>query len=230
MIRVIAIVIALFPSLAFAGGPVRIGCNSCGVAVAERLIQLQTTFAQPIGFVNNQVAFAQPIGVPAYQASYAVPVAVPLGQYPQAYYGGTVSTTYKQSADQTQWEKMQRLEAKIDLVLSDLVAQGRVSGAILASVKQPTINQMCLPCHATADPNAGKGFALTDISALTADQHKKILRRVMTKDESLQMPPPSSVQRKTWDADKAGSLLDELANSPSKSTDATPANVGKAQP
>ena len=61
------------------------------MAVAERLIQLQTTFAQPIGFVNNQVAFAQPIGVPAYQANYAVPVAVPLGQYPQAYYGGTVS-------------------------------------------------------------------------------------------------------------------------------------------
>lgn len=204
----------LFPSLALAGGGVCIN-QSC-INNHAKVVAIQTQFATPIGV---------PI---AYQGNlYAVPVAT-VATPAAVSYGGTQSTQYKQTTENEQWEKMKRIEAKLDALLSDAVASGRVSGAMFASVNQATINQFCVGCHTRAEPSEGKGFALTDLSQLTADQHKTILARVMTKDESRQMPPVKSVQRKTWNGEAAGALLEELARTPAKSD--APANVSVQKP
>lgn len=201
MIRfTVALIAILLPSLAFAGGPLCVNGVACN------------SHAKVVQFHQVQTAFATPIGYPA------VPLfSVPVATQAQNYYGGTQSNTYKQTADDDVWLKLNRLEAKMDALLSDAVAQGRVSGAAFATVSQQTINTFCVGCHRSANPSEGKGFALTDLAQLTPDQHKLIIKRIMTKDESLQMPPAKSQQRKNWTAEAAGEALSEVAEAKTKS-------------
>jgi len=200
MIRFIVALFALFiPSLASANGPLCVNGNICN------------SHAKVVQFHQVQTAFATPVGYPAVPM-FSVPVATPA----QNYYGGTASTQYKQTAEEESWVKLKRLEAKVDALLADAVAAGRVSGPVFATVSQPTINQYCVGCHKSASPADGKGFALTDLAKLTADQHKAIIQRIMSKDESLQMPPAKSTQRRTWNAESAGEALSEVANAKSR--------------
>lgn len=201
MIRIVVALLALFaPSLVLAGGPLCVNGQICNSHA--RVVQFQQQF---------QTAFATPIGYPAVPL-FGVPVATPA----QNYYGGTASNQYKQTADDDVWVKLKRVEAKLDALLADGVAQGRVSGAAFATVSQATINQFCVGCHRAASPDEGKGFALTDLAQLTPEQHKLIIKRIMTKDESRQMPPLKSQQRKNWTAESAGEALSEVAESQSK--------------
>lgn len=202
MIRfTVALSAILLPSLAFAGGPLcvnGVACNS-----HAKVVQFHQQF---------QTAFATPVGYPAVPL-FSVPVATPA----QNYYGGTVSNQYKQTADAEKSEAHRRLEKKIDILLSSLVDQGKLSTVAFAEASQQTINTFCVGCHRSANPSEGKGFALTDLAQLTPDQHKLIIKRIMTKDESLQMPPAKSQQRKNWTAEAAGEALSEVAEAKTKS-------------
>ncbi len=135
-----------------------------------------------------------------------------LYQTPQVnYQGGPVGQTY----EQTKHAKVEAELAELKLWVKALAKKGLEDGTVdakaFASASQKTINDYCVACHRVAAPNAGKGFALTDIAALTPEQRLRIIEVVMSDDETVQMPKPNSPQRKAWNAVAAAAVLKEVS-------------------
>ncbi len=136
-----------------------------------------------------------------------------LYQPPQvAYNGGAVGQTYEQTKHAKVEAELAEVKAMLRALAEKGLADGTVSAKAFATLAQPTINQYCVACHRVAAPEAGKGFALTDIATLTPEQRLRIIEVVMSDDETVQMPKPNSPQRKAWNAEAAGAVLKEVSS------------------
>jgi len=136
-----------------------------------------------------------------------------LYQAPQvSYSGGPVGASYEQTKNATVEAKLAKMELMLQALAEKGLADGTVSAKAFAVIAQPTINTYCVACHRVAAPDAGKGFALTDVASLTDKQRLRIIEVVMSDDEATQMPKPGSQQRKVWNAEAAGLLLKEVSS------------------
>ena len=145
------------------------------------------------GFVVTQ--FAQPQNVPAYTVTVA-PSA-------QVYYG-TGSNQYQQ----TEAKRMADELAEIKQMLAGLAASGQVKGLSLPS----HVRTSCVQCHGDVNPKGG--LSLTDLNKLDAGQRLDAVRRILSDDPKVVMPPPASEQSKSMTADQRGKVLQELSNFP----------------
>jgi len=136
-----------------------------------------------------------------------------LYQAPQvSYSGGPVGAQYEQTKTAKIESELAELKAMMRAYAEKGLADGTISAKAFAKVSQKTINEYCLVCHQVAAPDAGKGFALTDVASLTDKQRLRIIEVVMSDDEATQMPKPGSQQRKAWNAEAAGLLLKEVSS------------------
>jgi len=170
----------------------------------------------------SPVLFAAPLcttaacNVSTVQSSVFLQTGYPgyvLYQPPQVVYnGGPVGQTYEQTKHAAVEAKLAKMELMLQALAEKGLADGTVSAKAFATLAQPTINQYCVACHRVAAPEAGKGFALTDIATLTPEQRLRIIEVVMSDDETVQMPKPNSPQRKAWNAEAAGAVLREVSS------------------
>jgi mono/diheme cytochrome c family protein len=155
-----------------------------------------------VATVNTSSVFLQ-TGYPGYV----------LYQSPQVNYaGGAVGQTYEQTKHAKVEAELAEVKAMVRALAEKGLADGTVSAKAFAAISQPMVNQFCVGCHRVAAPEAGKGFALTDIATLTAEQRLKVIAVVMSDDETVQMPKAGSPQRKAWNAEAAGALLKEVSS------------------
>jgi mono/diheme cytochrome c family protein len=153
--------------------------------------------------VNTNSVFLS-TGVPGYV----------LFQAPQVSYGGgaQVGSSYEQTNAAKIIAQNEEILAYMRALTEKGVADGTVSVKAFAKLSQPMVNKYCVSCHRVAAPESGKGFALTDIATLTAEQRLKLIAVVMSDDEATQMPKAGSPQRKEWNAEAAGALLKEVSS------------------